>query len=72
LHHRGKSFPVGARIQDQTPAVAAELKKYFETYPGRAKYFGLRIAAEGHALEEDLTRAAEGRVVVLLMPRASG
>jgi deazaflavin-dependent oxidoreductase (nitroreductase family) len=72
LHHRGKTIPVEARILDQTPAVAAELKKYFETYPGRAKYFGIRITAEGHTLEEDLTRAAEDRVVVLLMPRASG
>jgi hypothetical protein len=72
LHHRGKTIPIEARIQDQTPAVAAGLKKYFETHPGRAKYSGIRVTAEGHALEQDLTRAAEDRVVIFLTPRASG
>lgn len=72
LHHRGKTIPVAARILDQTSAVAAELKKFFETYPGREKYFGIRTGGEGKAPEEELTRAAADRVVVFLAPISTG
>jgi len=72
LHHRGSNLPVVGRILDQTAGVAAALKKYFEKYPGRAKYFGIRMGGEGKATEEELTRAAADRVVVFLTPSASG
>jgi deazaflavin-dependent oxidoreductase (nitroreductase family) len=72
LHHRGKTFPIAARILDQTAGVAAVLKKYFEKYPDRAKYFGIRTGGEGKAPEEELTRAAADRVVVFLTPSAPG
>jgi deazaflavin-dependent oxidoreductase (nitroreductase family) len=72
LHHRGKTFPVTARILDQAPKVLPVLKSFFEAYPCREKYFGIRTDPGGHALEHDLTRAAEERVAVFLAPRGSG
>jgi hypothetical protein len=72
LHHRGKTFPVEARILDQPSGVLPVLKTYFEQYPSRAKYFGIPMDAEGRLREEDLKRAAEERVAVFLAPRASG
>jgi deazaflavin-dependent oxidoreductase (nitroreductase family) len=72
LHHRGKSFPVSARILDQAAGVLPVLKSFFEQYPDRAKYFGVRTDAHGVVLREDLTRAAEERVAVFLTPLPSG
>jgi len=72
LHHRGKTFPVAARILDQPSAVADELRRYFTAHPGRAKYFGIQSDAAGKAPEEELTRAASDRVIVFLSPTASG
>jgi len=72
LRHAGKTFPVTARILDQTSAIARELKKYFANYPGRAKYFGIRTGAEGKAQDEELSRAAAERVVVFLAPGGLG
>jgi deazaflavin-dependent oxidoreductase (nitroreductase family) len=72
LHHRGKTFPVSARILDQAPGVLPVLKTYFEQYPGRAKFFGIRTDAAGHIPEDDLARAAEERVAVFLTARPSG
>jgi deazaflavin-dependent oxidoreductase (nitroreductase family) len=45
LHHRGKTFPVTARIFEQPSQVPAELKAFFGRYPGHAKYlaFGCTI-----------------------------
>jgi hypothetical protein len=72
LHHRGKTFPVAARVLDRTSGILPVLKTYFKAYPAREKNFGIRTDPEGLALEEDLARAAEERVVVFLTPRSSG
>jgi deazaflavin-dependent oxidoreductase (nitroreductase family) len=72
LRHRGKTFPVAARILEQTTAVAAELKKYFAQHPGRAKYFGIRPDMDGRGLDDAMNRAAQDRVVIFLSPTASG
>jgi deazaflavin-dependent oxidoreductase (nitroreductase family) len=42
LHHRGKTFPVSARVLDRAPGILPVLKTYFKAYPGREKYFGIR------------------------------
>jgi Domain of unknown function (DUF385). len=72
LHHRGKTFPISARVLDRASGVLPVLKTYFEAYPGREKYFGIRTDPGGLCLEEDLARAAEERVAVFLTPRPSG
>ncbi len=72
LRHRGKTFPIAARILDQSSAVAAELKSYLDQFPGRAKYFGIQTDSGGQVSEEALTRAAQDRVVIFLAPSASG
>ncbi len=72
LHHRGKSFSVSARILDQASGVLPVLKSYFEQYPDRAKYFGIRMDVKGVVLQAELARAAEERVAVFLTPLPSG
>jgi deazaflavin-dependent oxidoreductase (nitroreductase family) len=68
LHHRGKTFPVAARILDQPDDVKNALRQYFERHPAYAKFFEIRLDEQGRIPEEDLDRIARDRVIVRLFP----
>lgn len=68
LLHRGKTFPVTARIIDQPGEVRDGLKAYFDRYPEYAKYFGIRRDERGVIPEADLAHAANDRVIIRLIP----
>ena len=68
LRHKGKSFPVTARILNQPDEVKNALRLYFDRYPAYAKYFNVRPDAKGRIPNEDLERVAQERLIIQLKP----
>jgi deazaflavin-dependent oxidoreductase (nitroreductase family) len=68
LRQAGRTFPVQARIVEQPALVTAWLEKYFNSYPGHAKYFKLQAGADGKPTQHELERAAADRVIIHLSP----
>jgi deazaflavin-dependent oxidoreductase (nitroreductase family) len=68
LRITGKTMTATARILESEPEVRAGLRDYFELYPAYAKYFGMRMDAEGKIPEAELARIARDRVIIRLAP----
>jgi deazaflavin-dependent oxidoreductase (nitroreductase family) len=64
----GKTIPVTARIIDRPDEVQEGLKAYFTRHPEYAKFFEIRLDAQGRIPEELLARVAKDRVIIQLMP----
>jgi deazaflavin-dependent oxidoreductase (nitroreductase family) len=64
LRLRGKDFPARAEAIEDEPAVAAELGAFFKQAPKMARYFDVRLDADGTPVQDDLVKAAQARVVV--------
>jgi deazaflavin-dependent oxidoreductase (nitroreductase family) len=64
----GKTFPVRGEIVEDPGKVREELQKYFQKYPGYAKYFNVKLTPEGGFDSNDLQRAAEERLIIRLSP----
>jgi len=64
LRLQGKDLPARAEAIEDEPAVAAELGAFFKQAPKMAKYFDVRLDADGKPEKDDLMKAAQTRVVV--------
>jgi len=64
LRLQGKDLPTRAEAIEDEPAVAAELGAFFKQAPKMAKYFDVRLDADGKPEKDDLMKAAQARVVV--------
>jgi deazaflavin-dependent oxidoreductase (nitroreductase family) len=64
LRLQGKDLPAQAEVLEDEGAVIDELGAFFEKAPKMAKYFGVRLEANGKPDRDDLARAAVTRVVV--------
>ncbi len=64
-HVRGRELQGTAEaITGDVAAFEAALRAYLRKYPGRAKYFDVRMDADGGPNPEDVARAAAAKVVV--------
>jgi hypothetical protein len=68
LRLSGKTFTVHGDIIDSVDEVCEELQRYFQRYPGNAKYFNIRSAPDGTLDPVDMQRAAEERLIIRLSP----
>ena len=68
LRLSGKQYSVRGEVIETRGEVLAGLRCHFERYPSRAKYFGVRLAADGQPARDDLERAAGERVIIRLLP----
>jgi hypothetical protein len=64
LRLRGKDFDGWGEVFEDNKEVAEYLKQYLHLQPAYAKYFDIGIDAGGELYVEDLTKAAENRVMV--------
>ncbi len=64
----GRRSEVRGEVVEGHAEVVETLASYFKRYPGLAKYFGVQLGADGELEGEDLERAADERVVILLRP----
>jgi hypothetical protein len=68
LHLAGRDVAVRGTVIEDAPGVVDTLAAYFARFPAEARYFGIRLGAEQQPMAEDISRAAEGRVVIKLTP----
>jgi deazaflavin-dependent oxidoreductase (nitroreductase family) len=68
LRNAGKTFTVRGEIIEEPGAVREELHRYFQRYPGDAKYFNVHLTPEGKADLTDLEHAAKEKLIVKLYP----
>ena len=66
LRTSGKQYSVRGEVIETHDEVVAGMRCYFEQYPGRAKYFGVRLASDGQPACDDLARVADERVIIHL------
>ena len=64
LQLQGKNMPAQAEAHEDEGVVISELEAFFEQAPKMAKYFGVKIEANGKPNRDDVARAAQTRVVV--------
>lgn len=60
----GKTWPAYGEALVEEPAVIAGLRQYLGKAPQAARYFGVKLAADGNPDPSDLALAARDRVVV--------
>ena len=68
LRVSGKRYTVRGEVLEGQNEVVDGLTRYFQRHPGYAKYFGVRLAADGQPIREDVERAADERVIIHLCP----
>jgi len=68
LRNAGRTFTVRGEIIEEPGAVREELQRFFQRYPGDAKYFKIRLTPEGTADPTDLEHAAKEKLIVKLHP----
>lgn len=68
LHVSGKDIPVRAQILEDVAEVADGLARYFTANPEVAKYFNLKLDANGIPDPESVRTTAAERVIVRLRP----
>jgi deazaflavin-dependent oxidoreductase (nitroreductase family) len=68
LRVSGKRLAVGGEVVEGHDEVVEGLAAYFKRYPVYAKYFGIALGRDGQPAEQDLERAADERVIILLRP----
>ena len=71
LRVAGQHYAVRGEVLEAQGAVVDGLRQYFKQNPGNAKYFGVRLTADGQLSGEDLDRAAAERVIIRLRPVAA-
>jgi hypothetical protein len=64
----GRTVPVVGRIIETSNEVVNGLAEYFRQYPGYARYFEVKLDADGKPALADLEKAASQRVLVQLTP----
>ena len=69
LQLQGKNMPAQAEAHEDEGVVISELEAFFEQAPKMAKYFGVKIEANGKPNRDDVARAAQTRVVVRTVVR---
>ena len=67
LQLAGRQRMVRGEVLEAPPDVAHGLAGLFARFPGHAKYFGIRPAADGSLPAADLERLAQKHVVIHLM-----
>lgn len=65
----GKWQAVQAQVVEAPEAVFNQLQAYFQAYPQYARYFAIRLGADGQANAEDVRARAEKHLVIQLTPR---
>jgi deazaflavin-dependent oxidoreductase (nitroreductase family) len=68
LRQAGQSFPMRAEVVETPADVSNWLKKYFNHYPGHAKYYKIRSGPDGTPDRQVLERVARERVIIHLYP----
>ncbi len=68
LRVSGQPYSVRGEVVEGHAEVVDGLTGYFQRHPGYAKYFGVRLAADGQPIREDVERAADERVIIHLCP----
>jgi hypothetical protein len=71
LRRAGKLIRVRGEILEAPMQVRASLIKYFDQFPGYAKYFGIRSDPAGKPDPADLERVSGERVIIRLLPLES-
>ena len=69
LQLQGKNMPAQAEAHEDEGVVISELEAFCEQAPKMAKYFGVKIEANGKPNRDDVARAAQTRVVVRTVVR---
>jgi deazaflavin-dependent oxidoreductase (nitroreductase family) len=72
LRHAGRTFPVCAQVVETPAEVAVWMGKYFNIYPGYAKYFKVQLEPDGKPSFQELDRLALERVIIRLFPIEKG
>ena len=67
LQLAGRQVTVRGEVLETPSDVAQGLTQFFARFPGHAKYFGIRPAADGSLPAADLERLAQKHVVIHLM-----
>ena len=68
LRVSGQQYSVRGEVVEGHAEVARDLTAYFQQHSGYARYFGVRLAAEGQPIREDVERVADERVLIHLCP----
>jgi deazaflavin-dependent oxidoreductase (nitroreductase family) len=71
LRNAGRTFTVRGEIIEEPGAVREELQRFFQRYPGDAKYFKIRLTSEGEFDPDGLQRAANEKLIIRLRPSAA-
>jgi len=71
LRNAGRTFSVRGEVIDEPGAVRDELQRYFQRYPGDAKYFNVHLNPEGKPDPAELEHAAEEKLIIRLHPSAA-
>ncbi len=64
----GRVYMVEGSVVEEGEAVKAGLAAYFERHPRECRYYGVGMGADGRALDEDVRRVADERVIIRLTP----
>ena len=72
LRQAGRTFPMRAQVVETPAEIAAWMRKYFDIYPGYAKYFKVQLGSDGKPTLQELERLASERVVIRLSPITEG
>jgi len=68
LRNLGRTFTVRGEIIDEPGAVREELQRYFQRYPGDAKFLNIHLTSEGKPDPADLEHAAKEKLIIRLHP----
>jgi len=66
LRASGKQYSVRGEVIENRDEVVAGLAQHFRQHPDYARFFGVRLAADGRPMQEDLERVADERVLIRL------